>query len=329
MTIIVADSGGSIGTDFDAAVRKLTRAFRLGFGLYKDTPIDEIATIDTISKQAIAQLYMEVDGSGYKVKGLSDDTDYSENPAKIIGECDYKRIDLFAIIWKELADELAKRITISSMPQLMGKPRKVTLLEVLKFLSTNPVCKYDDAAFFGPHAIDPFGDPSATHSTVITQPLSSDGWNQFLQAVMTRLDPGSKASKGKLYMPNASLTGSNMSIWTGHTGVATNLAKIFEPGALWAAATATESRKVFAQATVQYVPEMSNYGSGLGGAITNYVWVLIKDTEDRPVYVRMPDAPRVEPTERVPSKHIQRVKAVQTFGVTTANPFKMYLWKFS
>lgn len=328
MTLIVADSG--LGVDFDAAVRKITRTMSLGFGLYKDTLCDEIATIDTVSKQAIAQLMMLIDGSGYVVKGLSDDTDYSNNPPKIIGECGYKRLDLFGIKWEELADEFTKRTQIASMPQLAGKPRQVVLLEVLKYLNSNPTTLYDNLALFhASHKVDPFDTGPGTHSNLITAAKSSTGWNSVLQAIMTRQDPGSKASTGRNYMPNGALTGKNLSIWTGDTGVYTDLAKIFEPSALWAASTATETRKVFAQAALQYVPEMSAYSSGPGGAYMNYVYIIIKDTDDRPLYVRMPDAPRVEPVERIPSKHLSRTKAWQTFGITTGHPLKIYIWRFS
>lgn len=336
MTLIVAESGQ--GTDFNTAVRKLRRGFTLGFDLYRGTQIDELAMIDTVSREDIVQLYSTVDGSGYKVQGLTDQTVYEENPGLVVAECGYKRLDLFAIQWGDLWSDFTKRIVTQSMPQMGGKPRQVVLLEALKLLNSNPVTKYDGGAFFGTHNTDPFDASNGTTSNIITAPLTSAGWNTVLQTIMTRLAPGSKTSgqnAGRVFMPNGVLTGSDIVILDGDTGVDSALAKIFDPRSLYATFPtttngATETRKIFAQATTQYVPEMSVYNSHpIGGVITNYCYILIKRGESKPLYVRMPDPPQMSKIEELPEKHMRRVKAFQTFGIAPADPFAMYLWKFS
>ena len=333
MPIVKAASGGNLDSQFNAAVTKLRDWMKQGYKLYSRTLIDEIAILDMASQEAKTQLGLVLDGSSYRVCSLTDDTHYSENPPKLLAECGYSRMDLFGIELAELGDELYKMSVLNSMPQLAGKPVQLPLLEILGMLNDNPVTKYDDLSLFNTaHLVDPYGTLTASNS--LTQPKTSAGWNAVLQAIMTRRDPGSKAATAtaaaKSFMPNRDLTGKNLTIWCGDTGVASDLSKIFDPQSNWATivesavSAASETRKVFAQAAIQYVPEMSLYGT-----ITNYCYILVNNTPNRAVYGRIPHAPRVEPIERIPSKHMSRVKAFQTWGKTTAWPWALYKWSFS
>lgn len=333
MPIIKAASGGNLDSQFNSAVTKLRGWMRQGYKLYTNTLVDEIATIDMESQEAKTQLGLVLDGQSYRVCSLTDDTIYSETPPKLLSECGYTRMDLFAVEWAELGDALYKMSVLSSMPLLAGKPVQMPLLEILGMLNENPVTLYDGKTLFSAtHLTDPYGTATASNSLV--QPKSSAGWNAVLQAIMTRKDPGSKpataTAAAKSFMPNRDLTGKNLIIWTGDTGVASDIAKIFDPQSNWATnvqagvSAASESRKVFAPAAIQYVPEMSLYGD-----TTNYAYLLVNNTPNRAVYGRIPHAARVEPIERIPSKHMSRVKAFQTWGRTTCWPWALYKWSFS
>lgn len=333
MPIVKAASGGNLDSQFNAAVTRLKGWMQQGHKLYSNTLIDEIAILDMASQEAKTQLGLFIEGSGYRVCSLTDDTIFSENPPKLLAECLYGRMDLFAIEWAELADVLYKMSVLNSMPQLAGKPVQMPLLEILGMLNDNPVTLYDGKTLFNTaHLIDPYKTDTASNS--LTAPKSSTGFNTVLQSIMTRRDPGSKAATAtaaaKSFMPNRDLTGKNLIIWSGDTGVCSDLAKIFDPQSNWATivqagvSAASESRKVFAPAAIQYVPEMSVYGD-----TTNYVYLLVNNTPNRAVYGRIPHAPKVEPIERIPSKHMSRVKAFQTWGRTTAWPWALYKWSFS
>lgn len=335
MPILGALSAGSLDRDWNAALTSLRKVYAMGRRLYTNTLLDELAIVDMSSMEPLTQLGLAIDGSNYSIKALGADTDYSDAPAAILAECGYKRVDLFAKEWLELADPLSKQTLLSSMPELGGKPVQMPLLEILKLLNQNsgdgPIIKWGDGTkklFATDHVIDPKGDAAATHGNKIVQPATSAGWDNVLQAIMTRQDPGSKASKGKVYMPNRDLTGKNLVIYVGHTSVASTLAKIFDPQSNWAvavgAAAASETRKVFAQASIQYLPEMSNYGT-----ITNYCYLAVNNTPLRALYARIPHKPRVDAIERIPSQHKQRVKGWQTFGLSGAYPFALYKWLFS
>jgi len=328
-------SAGSLDRDWNAALTKLRNIYAMGRRLYTNTILDELAIVDMTSMEPLTQLGLGIDGSSYQIKALGADTDYQDAPSVILAECGYKRVDHFGLEWLELADPLSKQLLLASMPDLAGKPVQMPMLEILKLLNQNsgdgPTIKWGDGTkslFDTAHVIDPKGSASATHGNKITQPATSAGWDNVLQAIMTRQDPGSKASKGKLYMPNRDLTGKNLVIYVGHTSVASTLAKIFDPQSNWAvavgAAAASETRKVFAQASIQYLPEMSNYGT-----ITNYCYIAVNNTPLRALYARIPHSPKVEPPERIPSQHKERVKGWQTWGLTGAYPFALYKWLFS
>lgn len=222
--------GSQSGSDFNTAYTKLKMAFSLGLKMYENQPIDEIALIDTVSQDRMLQVGMTIEGSCYTFKGLTDDTDYSNDPGKIVGNIDYKRIDLFAKLWGEQWSPVEKAQVLASMPSLAGKPRKVALNEAVKLLQANPVIDFDSKTLFNTqHIIDPFADDVAAnqHANDIVQPFTSAGWNAVLQAIMTRKDPGSKASRP--FLPNAMLDPSQITIWTGDTGVYSALDKIFDP----------------------------------------------------------------------------------------------------
>lgn len=335
MPILGSLSAGSLDREWNAALTQLRNIYAMGRRLYQNTLLDELAIVDMSSMEPLTQLGLTIDGSNYQIKALGAETDYQDAPPAILSECGYKRVDLFGLEWLELADPLTKQTLIQSMPDLGGKPVQMPLLELLKLLNQNsgdgPIIKWGDGTktlFNTAHVIDPKGSPSATAGNKIVQPATSAGWDNVLQAIMTRQDPGSKPSKGQVYMPNRDLTGKNLVIYTGHTGVASTLAKIFDPQSNWAvavgAAAASETRKVFAQASIQYLPEMSMYGT-----ITNYCYIAVNNTPLRAVYARIPHKPKVDPIERIPSQHKQRVKGWQTFGITGAYPFALYKWLFS
>jgi len=327
---ILSVGSGSLDSRFNAALTKLRAIYKHGYKLYQGTKLDEIAMVDMTSREALLQLALLIDGSGYSIRPLKADTVYGENPPKIMSQCGYSRMDLWAIQWGLLEDDLTRMMTIQSMPEMAGKPVQAPLLEILKMLKANPVCLYDDLAFFhASHKVDPYGDPANVAPNLITQPLTSAGWNNFLQQVISRPDPGSDASKDRLYMPNRDLNGSNLTIWCGTTSIFSALDKIFDPRSLWEGSNATESRKVYAQASVQLVPEMgidsSNY--------TNYCYVLVNNTPNRGVMARIPHAAKIDETRdgsdvEVNNK-VKHVNAYQTWGCTTGFPFALYKWLFS
>mgnify|MGYP000101814125 CR=1 FL=1 len=315
--------GSQSGADLNVAYTKLKQAFSLGLALYKDQPIDEVALIDTVSKDRILQVDVSIDGSGYVFKGLTDDTDYSENPGKPAGTIGYRRIDLFAYKWGEQWSPVEKMRAMQSMARLAGKPRKVALIEACKLLQSNPTIDFDGQPLFSAsHVVDPFGDTAITHANDIVQPFTSAGWNAVMQAIMTRKDPGSKASKP--FLPNAMLDPNQITIWTGDTGVYSTLDKIFDPRSIYAGTAASETLKVYANASMRYVAEMAVLDAANNA--TKHVYVIVKSEEQPALYMRVPDMPRVEPIERV-NPHVSRVKAWQTFGIAAVNPFAIYRWR--
>lgn len=317
--------GNQSGSDFNTAYTKLKRAFGLGTALYKDAPIDEVATIDTVSKDRLLQVGMAIEGSAYVFKGLTDDTDYGENPSKVVGEIGYTRVDLFAQKWGEQWSPVEKQQVIDSMPSLAGKPRRLALNEACKLLQSNPTILFDSKTLFNTqHIIDPFSDDVAAnqHSNDITAPFTSAGWNTVLQRIMTRKDPGSKASKP--FLPNAMLDPSQITIWTGDTGVYSTLDKIFDPRSIYAGVAASETLKVYANASMRYIAEMAVHDTA--NSATTFVYVIVRNSAQPALYMRVPDMPRVEPIERL-NPHVSRVKAWQTFGMKAVNPFAIYRWR--
>jgi len=329
---IIQYSGGTLDSRFNSAVTRLRDKWaEHGFKMYENTLLDEIAMVDMSSRKAIEQIGMLIDGSRYEITGLTSEAHYSENPPKVIAECPYKRMDLFGIEWGKLQDDLSREVAIRSIPDLAGKPVQAPLLEILSLLNSNPACLYDGKTFFNTqHLIDPLSADVTDNqaSNLITQALSSTGWNTVLQTIMQRKDPGSDTSNGKNYLPNRSLTGQNLIIWTGYTSHFTDLQKIFDPKNLWAAANGPEYRRVYTQASVQLVPEMAAYSGS-----DNYVYLLVNNTPNRGVFARIPHSPtidRSQPGSDVEvDRKVQRVHAYQTFGKTTCFPWALYKWQFS
>lgn len=317
--------GNQSGSDFNTAYTKLKMAFGLGTALYKDAPIDEVATIDTISQDRLLQVGMAIEGSSYVFKGLTDATDYGENPAKVVGEIGYSRVDLFAQKWGKQWSPVERQQVIDSMPSLAGKPRKLALNEACKLLQSNPTILFDNKTLFNAtHIIDPFADDVAAnqHSNDIVQPFTSAGWNAVLQRIMTRKDPGSKASKP--FLPNAMLDPSQITIWTGDTGVYSTLDKIFDPRSIYAGVAASETLKVYANASMRYIAEMSVHDTV--NSATTFVYVIVRNSVQPAIYMRVPHMPKVEPIEEVDA-HVSRVKAWQTLGMKAVNPFAIYRWR--
>lgn len=159
---ILSISGGSLDARFNAALTTLKKTYaKLGFGMYTNTLLDEIAIVDAGGQGAKTQLGMLIDSTGYRLVPLTNETKYTENPPKIIAECGYARMDLWGIQWAKLADDLSKQMLLASMPLMAGKPAMAPVLEVLKMLLANPTCLYDNLAFFhASHLSDPY-DPSS------------------------------------------------------------------------------------------------------------------------------------------------------------------------
>ncbi len=317
--------GNQSGSDINTAYTKLKMAFGLGTKIYENSPIDEIALIDPVSQDRLLQVGMVIEGSSYVFKGLTDDTDYGDNPAKIVGEIPYTRVDLFAQKWGEQWSPVEKQTVLDSMPKLAGKPRKLALNEACKLLQANAAIMFDNKTLFNTqHIIDPFSDDVAAnqHANDIVQPFTSAGWNAVLQAIMTRKDPGSKASKP--FLPNAMLDPSQITIWTGDTGVYSALDKIFDPRSIYAGVAASETLKVYANASMRYIAEMAVHD--VANAATRHVYVIVRSEAQPAIYMRVPHMPRVEPIERV-NPHVSRVKAWQTFGMKAVNPFAIYRWR--
>lgn len=327
---ILSVSGAGLDASFNTHLTTLKRLYKHGFEMFSNTLLDEIAIVDLGAQEAKAQLGLLIDGSGYNMVSLTAKTNYSSNPPKIIAECGYDRMDLWGIEWAEYADDRSKQLILQSMPEMAGKPVMAPLLEVLSMLVDNPTCLYDDLPLFDEnHLIDPH-DTSATpqvSSNLITEPLTSEGWNNVLQQIIQRKAPGSKESKRRLYLPNRNLNGSNLRIWCGTTGLFTELSKIFDPRSLYAngTANASETRVVYTQATLQMVPEMM-----MDDDAEAYVYILVNNTPNRGVFARIPHAPEIRETapgsDVAVDQTVRNINAKQTFGKTTCFPFALYKW---
>lgn len=327
---------GNLDDKFNATVTKLEKTFhKHGFEVYRDQMIDEIATIVPGDRSALLQVGMLIDGSGYNIVALTEGAHYGENPPRIIGQCGYQKLNLFALKWAEFQDDLSKALYLESIPDIVGgKVTVIPLLEVLKLLKANGICLYDGLPFFHPaHKVDPFDDKSGVHPNLIYQPLTSDGWDAVLQSVITRPAPGSRLADGKAFLPNRGIAtdGKKLVLYTGHTSIASRLAKIFDPSAFWNPGTnlATETRRVFANATVQYCPEMAV----LDDDADDYIYGVLKNTAQRGVLVRVPDPPMIkrskDGSDDDVDKDVKKIKAVQTFGACLTDPWRLFKWKFT
>jgi hypothetical protein len=326
---VLSVSGSALDASFNNHLTTLKRFYKSGFEMFANTLLDEISILDLGAQEALAQLGLLIDASGYQLVSLTAKTQYSQNPPKIISECGYERMDLWGITWADYADDRTKNLVLQSMPEMAGKPVIAPVLEVLSMLVDNPVCLYDGLEFFHEgHLIDPHNASGDTAPNLITEPLTTEGWNTVLQTIIQRKAPGSKDSKRRLYLPNRNLNGSNLRIWTGHTGVFTELSKIFDPRSQWATATATETRVIYTQATIQLVPEMM-----MDEDADNYVYILVNNTPNRGVFARIPHPPKIRETKENSDVEVDQVvrnvNAKQTFGKTTSFPFSLYKWQFS
>lgn len=328
---IISVSGGPLDSRFNAALTRLKATYKHGFKLFRKTMLDELAILDVgDSSVPKTQLGLLIEGSTYEIVSLTADTNYSENPPKIISECEYARMNLFGIQWSKLVDDRTRAMIVESMPSLAGKPVQAPLLEILKMLATNPTCLYDNLAFFhASHLVDPWRSKSGTAPNLITAALDTDGWNTFLDAVISRPDPGSDIANKKLFMPNRDLSGDNLVIYCSTPANFSALRNIFDPKSFFSTvAGGSETRKAYTQATVQLCPEMR-----VDAAHANYVYVAVNNTPNRGVYARIPHAPKIDETKdgsdvEVNNK-VKHVNGFQTWGCTTCFPFALYKWKFS
>lgn len=331
-------STGNLDQRFNGAVTKLEKAWgRLGFTMFEKTLIDELAMVAANDRSALLQWGIQIDGSSYKIVPLNAETKYSENPPRIIAEAGYKRMDLWAVEWSQLADDLSRETTVASMPEMAGKPNVAVLLEAMKLLATGETatCKYDGKAFFhAQHLIDPYGKDVAANqfANLITQPLTSTGYNIVTNTIRQRPDPGSDKSKGILYLPNRGLSGRNMTIYCGDDSVAAELGKIFDPASIYNPGLnlASETRRVYTQATVQLLPEMVADPAYTG----NYVYILVKTNPTlRPLFVRIPHAPKVDRSmagsDSEIDRKLSRANGYCTHGQDFGAPQALYKWKFA
>lgn len=332
---ILQISKGNLNADFNAAVTKIKETFaRHGFEVYRDTMIDEIAEIVPNDQSAKLQVGMLIDASGYRIVPLTQGSHYGENPPKIIGECGYEKLELFALEWAEYWDDVTKMRYLQSIPSITsGKVQVIPLLEVLKLFKANPTCLYDGLAFFHTaHKVDPYDTKSGVDPNLIYEPLTSAGWDAVFQKIATRKAPGSRTAQDKYFLPNRMIAeGNKLSIYTGHASIASTLGKIFEPNAFWNPGTnqASETRKVYSKATVQYCPEMAL----IDADANDYVYVFVKTDTERGALVRVPHGPNVKRTraesDEDVDRDVTRIAAKQTFGCTLTNPWKVYKWKFT
>lgn len=335
---IIGVSTGNLDRRFNAEVTKLEKAWGvLKFSMFDRTLIDELAMVATGDKAALLQWAISVEGSSYKIVPLNAQTCYGENPPRVIAEAGYKRLDLWGIEWSLLADDLTRETTIASLPDMSGKPNAAVVLEAMKLLATgeSAVCKYDNKPLFSTqHLIDPFGKDVAANqfANLITQPLTSAGWNIVANTIRQRPDPGSDKAKGILYLPNRGISGRNLTIMCGDDATAAELQKIFDPASLYNPGTnqASETRRTYTQATVQLVPEMSADAAFSG----NYCYVLVKTNPTlRPLFVRIPHEPKVDKSQAGSDAEIDRkltrANGFMTHGQDFGAPHALYKWKFA
>lgn len=331
-------STGNLDQRFNGAVTKLERAWaRLGFTMFERTLIDELAMVAAGDRSALLQWGIQIDGSSYRIVPLNAETKYGENPPRVLAEAGYKRMDLFGIEWSLLADDLSRETTVASMPDMAGKPNAALMLEAMKLLATGETanCKYDNKPFFSAaHLVDPFGKDVAANqfTNLITQPLTSTGYNIVADTIRKRPDPGSNKAEGKLYLPNRGISGRNMTIYCGDDATASELQKIFDPASLWNPGVnqASESRRTYTQATVQLLPEMAADAAFTG----NYCYVLVKTSPIlRPLFVRVPHAPKVDKlgagSDAEIDRKLTRANGYCTHGQDFGAPHALYKWKFA
>jgi hypothetical protein len=326
---------GNLDASFNAAVTSIRDAFhKHGFEIYRDTMVDEIAEIVPNDQSALLQIGMLIDASGYRIVPLTQGSHYSENPPIIIGECGYEKLELFALEWAEYWDNVTKARYLQSIPSITsGKVQIIPLLEILKKLKANPTCLYDKLAFFHTaHKVDPLDTKSGTDPNLIYEPLTSAGWDNVFQKIITRKAPGSRTAQDKYFLPNRSIAdGNQLAIYTGYASIASALGKIFDPSAFWNPGTnqATETRKVYSKATVHLCPEMAV----IDADANDYVYIFVKTDTERGAMVRIPHAPTVKRTraesDEDVDRDVTRIAAKQTFGCTLTNPWKIYKWKFT
>lgn len=338
-----ARATGNPAQEFNSAVTKLSNLWaKHGVMMFRDTLSDEVAIIDGVSQDATQEYGLVVEGSSFKPMALSESLTVSDNPPKLIGRVSYKKHQLFGIGWSELQDSFSQAAKNQSMPSLASKPQTFTLNQILALLAQgeSSACLYDGKAFFHTqHLIDPFsdlGDVAANqHPNLIVQPQTHAGWDNVLKTITTRPAPGHKidsaAQIAAAFLPDRDLNGSNLTIWCPLPSQVSTFRKMWKPGSLYAVANGPETRESFAQATVQYVPEMYSHDTANA---ENYVYLIIRNEPDlRGVYCRVPHAPTITRTtqsgDAFAKKQTLEVMAYQTFGCGYGFPFKVVKWKFS
>jgi len=329
--IVSGSKSGLLDSRFVTLVKQLREPLvRYGFGMYKGTALDTIAMMETGDREtATVQLGMQIDDSGYKKLPIGAKAKFNDYKTKVIAECGYQRLDFWGRSWNRLMPEKEKRIMLESMKGLAGKPAVTPLLEILALLAEGETktCLYDGKAFFHEqHLVDPTGDDVADNQApnLVEITLDTAGWNELLQTIITKPDPGSKASERKRFLPNRMLNSNTLELWIPTTQIFTELSKIFDPQKIWAATNASENRLRYAAATLQLVPEI--------GA-DDYFYAIVKSAPMQGVYARMPDAPDIDElksgTERWVTQKELLAHCFCTFGCTYAFPFAIYKVKIS
>lgn len=331
MPIVSGSKSGGLDAQFVTLVKQLREPLtKYGFGMYKGTALDTIAYMETGDRAtAKVQLGIQIDDSGYKKVALGAKAKFNDYKSKMISECGYQRLDFWGRSWNRLMPDKEKMLMLQSMKGLAGKPAIMPLLEILQLLSRGETdtCLYDGKAFFHEqHLVDPTGSDVADNQApnLVTITLDTAGWNELLQTIITRPDPGSKPSEGKVFYPNRGLNGDTLELWVPDTNIFTEFVKIFDPQKLWAAGNASENRLRYAQATLQMVPEMG---------VDDYFYAIVKNAPMQGVFARMPDAPDIDQlkdgTERWVSQKELLAHCFCTFDCAYYFPFAIYKVKIT
>lgn len=326
MPIVSGSKSGLLDDKFVTLVKQLREPLhKHGFGLYKGTAVDTVAYMETGDRDtAVVQQGIQIDDSGYRMMALGQKAKFNDYKAKVIAECGYQRMDFWGRTWNRLMPNKEKIRILESMRGLAGKPMVMPLLEILNLLADGETetCLYDGKTFFhAQHLVDPLGADVADNQApnLVTITLDTAGWNELLQTIITRPDPGSKPSEGKRFLPNRALNGDTLELWIPTTEIFTEFVKMFDPTKMWAAGNASENRIRYAQAALQLMPEMG---------VDDYFYAIVKNAPMHGVFARMPDAPDIDElksgTERWVSQKEMLAHCFCTFGCTYYFPFAIY-----
>lgn len=326
MSIISVAKSDVLDRRFAKGLKTLrTPLEKLGFQMYKGTALDVLAYMEVGDASVpVKQMGLLIDDSGYRMVPLGATVKYGEVQTSVLTECDYQRMDFWALTWNRLFADSEKQQILDGMPSLAAKPVLLPMLEVLKLLKEGETkaCLYDGKAFFhAQHLINPKGADVAGNQApnLVTISLDTAGWNSLLQTIIDKPDPGSKAADDIHFLPNRGLNGDTLELWTSEVSIFAELGKIFDPRWQWNGGTASENRLRFSPATLQFVPEMK---------ASDYFYAIVKTAPMKGIYARMPHAPQIDKTTEQSDSSVHNkqmyANAFCTFGKNYAYPFAIY-----